>query len=87
MMASGILEHDHEQLSELLHGLKSDLQHDAGHGFELLDHIRHAILYSAAAGSRARRSERGRAAERDQGRAEKAGVVHLSPCGRGYEAL
>lgn len=37
-MVSGILEHDHEQLSELLHGLKSNLhQHEAGHGFELLD--------------------------------------------------
>jgi len=39
-MVSEILEHDHEQLSELLHGLKSNLhQHDAGQGFELLDHF------------------------------------------------
>ncbi len=39
-MVSEILEHDHEQLSELLHGVKSNLhQHDAGQGFELLDHF------------------------------------------------
>jgi iron-sulfur cluster repair protein YtfE (RIC family) len=39
-MVSEIMEHDHEQLAELLHGLKSHLhQHDPGHGFELLDHF------------------------------------------------
>jgi hypothetical protein len=37
-MISKILEHDHEQLAELLHPLMSDLlKHDAGKTFELLD--------------------------------------------------
>lgn len=54
MMASGILEHDHEQLSIVLQQLQSSLrQHNADHTFKLLDlfwarlamHIRAENLY------------------------------------------